>query len=264
MIKRRTVTDEGKARINKSYSLYIDRAMIEAEFDALWAKQSELNPVLFSEKARVELRDALLFQRKLRPVKPGRCTLMPDEYRAPLALPSTQRFRILQEVNNLRIVAEGLRETPLTPAQRDALVLALEHNGKRTFPQLRKAAGLPSNAVFNLEDEKRSELKGNAANAILGRVDRFGERWYELDRADQDEIVMQLVTEESEANLSAWLKARFDLDDKTVEAISNVSLPEGYGSLSRAALERILPALEQDVIPYSDAVRLAGFEHQWL
>ena len=110
----KVIKDEGKSKIDKYYDLYIDRAMIEAEFDALWAKQTKLNPALFTEAARDDLKDVLLFQRKLKPVKPGRCTFMPDEERAPLALPSTQRFRMYQEVNNLRILRGGLKEEPLT------------------------------------------------------------------------------------------------------------------------------------------------------
>ena len=101
---------DGKTKIEKSYDLYIDRAMIEAEFDAMWAKQAEFNPNQFHEVARVDLKDCLLFQRPLRPVKPGRCTLMPDEERAPLALPSQQRFRIYQEVNNLRLLGVSAHE----------------------------------------------------------------------------------------------------------------------------------------------------------
>ena len=86
--------DEGKKRIDKRYDLYIDRAMVADEFDAIWAAQAVLNPAQFTDAARHDLRDTLLFQRNLRPVKPGRCTLLPEEERAPLALPSTQRFRI--------------------------------------------------------------------------------------------------------------------------------------------------------------------------
>lgn len=104
----RVPREDGKFKIEKSYDLYIDRQMIADEFDTLWAKQAKLNPALFTEAARADLRDTLLYQRKLRPVLPGRCTLIPEEPRAPLALPSTQRFRIYQEVNHLRILCRGL------------------------------------------------------------------------------------------------------------------------------------------------------------
>jgi CRISPR-associated endonuclease Csn1 len=251
--------DNGKTKIEKSYDLYIDRAMIEAEFDALWAKQSELNPALFHETARAELKDCLLHQRPLKPVQPGRCTLLPDEERAPLALPSQQRFRIYQEVNNLRLLREGLNEEPLTLTQRDQLVQALETNNKRSFSQIQRLLGF--SGQFNLQDEKRNELKGNSTSALLSKKDFFGHQWTSFDEARQDAIVMQLVTEENETRLIAWLQAETGVDEATAEAIANAPLPEGYGSLSVKALEKILPALRSEVITYDKAVLAAGFDH---
>jgi CRISPR-associated endonuclease Csn1 len=257
--ENRIAQDNGKTKIEKSYDLYIDRAMIEAEFDALWAKQSELNPALFHDTARAELKDCLLHQRPLKPVKPGRCTLLPDEERAPLALPSQQRFRIYQEVNNLRLLREGLSEEPLTLSQRNQLVHALETNSKRSFTQIQKLLGF--SGQFNLQDEKRTELKGNSTSAMLAKKEFFGSSWVSFDEARQDAIVMQLVTEENEARLIAWLQTETGVDDITAERIANAPLAEGYGSLSAKALETILPALRAQVITYDKAVLAAGFDH---
>lgn len=259
--QQRVEKAEGKTRIDKSYDLYIDRAMIEAEFDALWAKQSELNPALFNETARAELKDCLLHQRPLKPVKAGRCTLLPDEERAPLALPSQQRFRILQEVNNLRVQGGHLQEVVLTLSQRDRLVDALEHNSKRNFTQVKKLLGLGGSVQFNIEDPKRQELKGNTTSAILAKTDHFGPAWFKWTEARQDEIVMQLLTEENEARLVAWLQAHTGVSEPRAEAIANAALPEGFGSLSVAALTRILPELRRDVATYDKAVLAAGFDH---
>lgn len=257
--ENRIAQDNGKTKIEKSYDLYIDRAMIEAELDALWAKQSELNPTLFHETARAELKDCLLHQRPLKPVKPGRCTLLPDEERAPLALPSQQRFRIYQEVNNLRLLREGLSEEPLTLTQRDLLVHALETNSKRSFTQIQKLLGF--SGQFNLQDEKRTELKGNSTSALLAKKDFFGSQWTSFDEVRQDAIVMQLVTEENEARLIAWLQTETGVDEATAEVIAKAALPEGYGSLSAKALEKILPALRAEVLTYDKAVLIAGFDH---
>jgi CRISPR-associated endonuclease Csn1 len=259
--QNKVVKDDGKTRIDKSYDLYIDRAMIEAEFDTLWAKQSELNPALFNETARYELKDCLLHQRPLKPVKPGRCTLLPEEERAPLALPSTQRFRIFQELNNLRILREGLKEEPLTLQQRNELANALDQNSKCTFTQIKKLLSLGGAVQFNFEDPKRQEFKGNVTNAILRKGDHFGEAWMKFDEAKQDAIVLQLVKEENEAKLVAWLQQETGIDEKRAEAIANVGLPEGYGSLSAKALARILPELRRDVVTYDKAVLAAGFDH---
>ncbi|GAD20567.1 type II CRISPR RNA-guided endonuclease Cas9 [Acidovorax sp. MR-S7] len=253
--------DEGKKRIDKSYDLYIDRAMIEQEFDALWAAQAAFNPALFHEVARADLKDTLLHQRRLRPVKPGRCTLLPEEERAPLALPSTQRFRIYQEVNHLRLLGEDLREVALTLAQRDAVANALESKARLTFEQIRKLLKLSGSVQFNLEDAKRTELKGNATSAALARKELFGAAWGGFGEALQDEIVWQLVTEEGEGALIAWLQAHTGVDEARAQAIADASLPEGYGSLSRKALARIVPALRAGVVTYDKAVQAAGFDH---
>nr|WP_298213371.1 type II CRISPR RNA-guided endonuclease Cas9 [Acidovorax sp.] len=246
---------------DKSYALYVDRAMIAQEFDALWAAQAALQPGLFHEVARTDLRDTLLHQRNLRPVRPGRCTLLPEEERAPLALPSTQRFRIYQEVNHLRLLDETLRELPLTLAQRDALVAALEGRNKMSFEQMRKVLKLSGTVQFNLEDEKRREIKGNATSALLSHKELFGTAWASFDTALQDEIVWQLVSEEGEGTLIAWLQQHASVDEARAEAIANTALPEGYGSLSRKALARIVPELARDVVTYDKAVLAAGFSH---
>lgn len=267
--EQRIVKDDGKSKIDKSYDLYIDRDMIEAEFDALWAKQSALNPAQFNPTARDQLKDCLLHQRPLKPVKPGRCTLLPDEERAPLALPSVQRFRIYQEVNNLRILREGLKEEALTLQQRDALVAALEANSKRSFTQIKKLLGVGGAVQFNFEDPKRQELKGNTTSAILSKNEHFGKAWFAFDEAQQDAIVLQLVTEENEAKLVQWLQTESGVDERRAEALANVGLPEGYGSLSCKALARILPKLrEAEVVEgqtvlrtYDKAVLAAGFDH---
>jgi len=255
------------------YDLYIDRAMIEAEFDALWAKQAsiwaKINTELFNTAAHDQLKDCLLHQRPLKPVKPGRCTLLPDEERAPLALPSMQRFRIYQEVNNLRVLREGLKEEALTLQQRDALVVALEANSKRSFTQIKKLLGVGGTVQFNFEDPKRQELKGNTTSAILSKDEHFGRAWFAFDEAKQDAVVLQLVSEENEAALVQWLQAESGVDERRAEALANVGMPEGYGSLSSKALARILPKLReveivdgQTVIrTYDKAVLAAGFEH---
>ncbi len=255
------IKDDGKTKIDKYYDLYIDRDMIEHEFDEIWKKQAELNSTLYNEAARANLKDVLLHQRPLKPVKPGRCTFMPNEERAPLALPSTQRFRMYQEVNNLRILREGLKEEPLTLKQRDDLIAALEANSKRTFTQIKKLLGVGGAVQFNFEDPKREELKGNTTSAILSKDEHFGSAWFKFDEAKQDAIVMRLVKEENEAKLIRWLQDETGIDEKRAEAIANVGLPEGYGSLCALALAHILPELRRDVVTYDKAVQAAGFEH---
>lgn len=254
------VEREGKSRLDKSYDLYIDRAMIEAEFDALWNAQSALQPHLYTRTMRERLHDILFFQRPLKPVVPGRCTFIPDELRAPLALPSVQRFRIYQEVNNLRLLDSTLRLEPLSRSDRDKVVQALEKSAKRSFDQIRKLLGLEGTDTFSLEDAKRQELKGNRTSAELSKKHYFGPEWHDFPLELQDEIVLRLLNEESDAVLINWLQQHVGVSEGVARALADASLPDGYGALSLKAIQRILPELCSDVITYDQAVRKAGFD----
>lgn len=260
-IKRESVRARlrGKTVKDKTYDLYIDRAMVADEFDRLWSAQAAFNATVFSDAKRDELRDILLHQRPLRPVRPGRCTLIPTEERAALALPSTQRFRIFQELNNLRLMTPGLQEVPLSREQRDALVKLLDQ-GDVTFTRMLKALKLPSTTKFNLQDVKRDRLKGNSTAKVLADETLFGDRWREFDLATQDNIVDHLLNDASESALVTWLVAHTSVDEARADRIADTGLPEGFGNLSRAALARVLPELEKDVVTYDAAVTRAGFE----
>lgn len=246
----------GKTSKDKAYDLYIDRQMIADEFDALWSAQSAFSPTLFTEGSRVELRRELLHQRPLKPVQPGKCTLIPTEPRAPFALPSTQRFRIYQELNNLRLLGR-LDEVELDKTQRDTLAALLEKD-KVTFAHMRTALGLPTSSKFNLEDAKRRHLNGNFTTKALSEPDRFGPAWYALSTTMQDDVVQRLNSEPDETALVAWLVNTMGIEEDRAERIASANLPEGYGNLSRAALEMVLPFLQAEVISFGKAVERAG------
>ena len=249
----------GKTVKDKAYDLYIDRSMVAEEFDRLWVAQAGFDPAIYTGSKRDELRDILLHQRPLRPVRPGRCTLIPNEERAALALPSTQRFRIYQELNNLRLLSPQLQEQQLTLEQRDTLAKLLER-GDVTFTKMLTALKLKGSTRFNLQDIKRDRLKGNATTKALASADCFGDRWSTLRPELQDEIVVRLLDEASLSALVNWLVEGVDLDEAAAERIANTGLAEGYGNLSRAALARVLPELQRDVITYAESVKRAGFD----
>ncbi|MDW8313263.1 MAG: type II CRISPR RNA-guided endonuclease Cas9 [Burkholderiales bacterium] len=249
----------GRTAKDKAYDLYIDRAMVAREFDELWKVQADRQPDFYTADKRELLRDILFYQRPLRPVEPGRCTLLPEEKRAPLALPSVQRFRIYQELNHLRIIRPDLREDPLTREQRDEVAQLLER-GNVTFDKLRKRLGLDAHTRFNLEDRKRDKLKGNATALVLAKKDHFGDLWHTFTPQRQDEIARRLVTEQSEASLISWLVEETGIEEDRAERIASAALPDGFSNLSEAAIARILPELRKEVVSYAEAVRRAGFD----
>ncbi len=248
----------GTRKDDKAYDFYATRIMTEHELKTLWEKQSSFNPEQYNANAREKLLDTLLFQRELLPVKPGRCTLIPEQYRAPLALPSVQRFRILQELNNLKIVNLDQTESKLTLEQRTRLLDLLLKQKNVSFPKLRTTLKLPKTVKFNLETIARATLKGDLTTIQIADISVFGNKWADFSLQQQDDIVMLLLTESDENELIEKLSQNFQISKEQGQLLADIQLSEGYGRLSKQAIDKILPSLEKSVISYSDAVEEAG------
>ncbi|HET7561548.1 MAG TPA: type II CRISPR RNA-guided endonuclease Cas9 [Rhodanobacteraceae bacterium] len=273
------------------YVLYLQRGMVEEEFDKLWAAQQPHQPQLLTDAARDTLRDIMLFQRRLKPVEPGRCPFETGEYRARLCAPIQQRFRMLQELNHLR-VNEGIGDRPLTLNERNQMLAVLSAEpGLVTFAKLAKSAGLPNAKAFNYgRDEKRKGLKGDAVAAQFSAADALGHAWHDLEPAQQYALAVLVAQADQMESLESALLALpaesaaeteilrgiFDASERAVIStalrslplrptvaqarnIAGVNLPDDYGSLSLKALSRIVPELERDVVTYDEAVRRAGY-----
>ena len=242
------------------YDFYPTRDLIEAEFDALWAAQASFHgEVALSDAARLDLLDTLLFQRPLKPQPVGKCTLEPGDERAPRALPSAQKLRIYQEINNLTVRLPGESARKLTLEERDRLVARALGTAKLTFNGARKVLKLPQEARFNLESEKRKHLDGDKTAAALAAAKCWGPTWRDLPPDTAEAVVERLIEEENEEKLIAWLRDEYGLSETAALAVSNARLPDGHGNLGRQATEKVLRALTSGVVTYDQAVRTAGY-----
>lgn len=257
--KRPMPNDKGKTV--DQYDIYPERALVEAEFDAVWAEQTKYHPAILTAEARARLKDAIFFQRRLKPVDPGVCTFNPGEPRLPWADPLSQRRRLYEQVNQLMIVVPGQKSIALTQSQRDLVAEALLANSKRTFIQIRRLLKLTPDLRFNLESEKRKDLIGDETAAILSKDEHFGPGWRRLPLDLQRQIVSRLLEDEDEQALAAWLQQGCGLDGAQAIAVALTPLPDGYGSLGETATRAILTELEKDVAVYSEAARRAGYHH---
>lgn len=243
------------------YDLYPERTMVMAEFDALWSAQAPHHPSVLTEAARDRLWDIIFFQRRLKPARPGKCTLVPEEERLPRAHPLFQRRRVYEQANSLEIIGPDLIGRSLSREQRDRVAEALLANPKRTFGQLRRLLKLPPDTSFNLESDSRKDLKGDETAATLSREQYLGSRWRALSTEEQATVVQRLLDEQEEETLVAWLMARLSIDADRAERVARARLPDGYGNLGPTATRKIVAALESDVISYDKAVALAGYHH---
>ena len=251
---------DGKTiRARLGNGLYPDRAMIEDELEAIHKAQVSHHPNVGPNDWDAVIK-TLLFQRDLRPVERGHCTLMPEERRAYRAYPIFQRYRIWQEVLNMEVALPGDGFRPLGVAERERVVDKLLSSKSRTFEQIVVDAGLPEGTRVNLRSVAREKLDGDLTAFVLGKGQCFGKKWRQLSLERQQEVVERLIGVEDSLELEDWLQDEFDLSDEAAEAIATAKLPPGTGNLSLAAIESLLPHM-QNGRRYHDAVSDAGLGH---
>lgn len=285
-------TQDPLARIRGKHTR---RQMLQAEFDAIWAAQQRHHAALLTEElkhgasgptsfprepewagsAEQALRKfgiygLLFFQRPMYWPKSvvGQCELNPKEKRSPRADRAAQKFRIYQEVNNLRIIAGHDGEIKeLQPEQREKVLALLFRKKEVTFDELRKSLKLLENDGFNLEAGERKKLKGMETDCLLAHKSLFGKAWFERDEAERDSIVRSLLDDEEDV-IMARATSEWGLSTESAADVASVSLPEGYASYGRETLRRLLPFIAQgmplmtrDETPC--AVVAAGFLPPW-
>ncbi len=259
--------------VKATYDFYISRQMIEEEFDALWQAQQAWHPDLLTEEAYNALHRIIFHQRELKAPPVGRCTLLPEESRAAKALPSSQRFRLYQEINHLKCI--DLRtgeECHLSQEQRDQLAAYLERRSNAKYVDLRKQLfGKTAYEKYQFTIEAtalaRKNLYGNTTTHKLKNDKAFGPDWHQLSLKTQDEIVCCLIEAEDEAEVTDWLIYQHKLSPESAAYVAGVSLEEGHLRFSQTAVNRVLPHLvngwdadEDKPLTYDQAVRAAGFK----
>jgi len=242
--------DPETSRIRERYT---HRAMFMSEFDAIWKKQKKFHPALLTDELYRDLHKAFFFQRKLKSVRRlvGDCTYEKGSKRCPWYRPEAQRFRILQAVNNLRILPADGQFRPLTEEERLILCRELEENESRTFTQAKKALGLKPRAVrFDLEEGGEKRFLGNTTQAKMVKL--FGGQWLEWDEAQQEKVLQDLMSVEKDEVLRKR-GAIYGLKGPLLDDFCELILEPDYCSLSRKALKKLLPLMEKGM-PYMTAV----------
>jgi len=247
-------------------AFWTDRTMLEDEFRQIVRAQARFHPE-FAPKLESSLqRENGLFnrifrQRPLKPQQPGVCTIDGESARTPWAHPLAQRFRILQNLTNLRVqIPPDPAFRPLSREEFDKLYAKLKTTRRVECRKIRKILGLPEEARFNLDHELRSELIGDETAAKLAGKKLFGKAWHDLPAERQEEIVERLIAEPDEEAIVAFGK-RLGLDEKGVRELAAVRLPQGHCHLGLPVLRAIVPIMERQGLGYAEALREAGFHH---
>lgn len=264
-------TDPEAKRIRGRWT---SRQMYEHEFNKIWSEQAVHHPSM-TDQAREAVRRAIFHYRPLKSQRHliGKCNIT-GKRRAPAACRLAQRFRMLQKVNDLRIVPhDRIEQTdpssgktkrrwvkipraegrPLDADER-ARVFARLKQGDATFSDLRKpdVLNLKPNMRFNFETEGEKKLPGNRTAEVMRRV--FGERWDALSDEDQEQAVDDLLGYTRKDALVRRARNRWGLVPEAAEAFAEAPLEEGYAAHSRQALRDLINIM-QDGTPYATAYK---------
>jgi CRISPR-associated endonuclease Csn1 len=229
---------------------WTSRQMYRDEFELIWQAQQTLHPTLTKE-LHDALGAAIFSQRPLKSQKNliGRCDLHPEKRRAPLACMLAQRFRLLQRVNDLRVIAPDGEVRPLRDDERTKLIAALDREGDLTWTAIRKLLGLRKskeyerNWAFNFEEGGDKKLIGNRTGAKLASL--IGEQWTVLAPERQERLVDEVLSFESVNALAQRLESAWNLSPSQAAAVADVLLEPGYAALSRKAVRELLPLMER-------------------
>lgn len=178
---------EEALRSGKSYEAFQfltpTNELVREEAAALRAAQSAHVPIDDETWALIEEKAG--FRRDLKTRTPGRCRFLTDEPRCIRALPSFQLFRILQQVNNLRVDGRPLDERQF----RDVVDL-LQRNDRKTLRDIAETLMLKPKQLAQAEREGAS-LVGARTDVALGRV--LGEAWTSLSIEERDRWTMRFL-----------------------------------------------------------------------
>lgn len=236
-----------------------DRQMYHEELNLIWQKQAKHNTTLTND-VKEQIEQIIFFQRplKLKDDRVGKCSLEPSKKRAQQAKLECQKFRYLQDINNLQYFDPHREQwTKITTEDKEALKILFESKATITFPQIRKKLGLDRHIEFNLEQGNK-KLKGNITACDIRAV---LPSWDNLNDTQQHALVEDIITIKKKSVLKKRLINHWQYDLKTSINLCLLELEPAHSNLSIKAIRKLLPYLEEGKI-YSDARIAAGYDYE--
>jgi CRISPR-associated endonuclease Csn1 len=259
--------DSNKERIRNRYNLRDD---VEKELQTICQTQG----IALDSQLYQDLRKAIIWQRPLRTQKGtvGICTLEKGKRRCQLSHPYYELYSAWSIINNIKLKPKDSSPKEfkfLTEEQRQKVYkeIFLRKEAHFDFEDISKKLDKQGNYDFNYR--RHQNITGCLVSAYMYSI--FGENWLSTqikkeaspksgkDHYDIEDIWHVLVTFNNPEQLQNFGKNNLGLIDEQLKQLNTLfkKMPEGYGSLSLAAIKKILLQLETGLI-YSEAVMTAN------
>ncbi len=198
----------------------------------------------------------------------GKCTLEPEEPRAPKASYSFEHFALLAKINAIKILRTGEGERFLTKTEREKIAELAHKSDSVTYKKIRKELGFQNDEIFNIsygyndKDEVEEKTK-------LNYLKSFHEMRKAFDKFEKGRFK---IISKNERNIIAYAFTVYKNDQKIKEYLRENGLKEEYiyvlvenlqgftkvGNLSIKACDKIIPFLEEGCL-YNEACEKAGY-----
>jgi len=267
---RKTKFNTDDQEVNSSRISYVE------EFNILMKAQNiskELSDAFF---------DAIFFQRPLKSQKGavGKCTLEKTKTRCPISHPLFEEFRMYQYLNSIKVKERNsdkfvfLSEFPeYYKIAQDKFYRVSAKNFK--FIDISKsinAIAKKSSLIFEFNYNDKYPIVGSPIISKLIEVfdaDDWTDckkiivsKYKRQDNKTSDELVDELwhtlffsgdfVNDVTSEKVKSFIRNRFDISEEKVNYYEAINLKQGYSSLSKKAIGKILPFLENKIIyPYA-------------
>jgi len=255
--------DTKEQRIRNRYTL---RKMYLDEFNYIWEKQKEFYQQILTDELLTIIRDRIIFkQRPLKSVKHlvGKCKFEKNKKRAPKSSFEFQEFRMLQQVNNLRI-SGGSRideETQqLTLVEREKLINELSEKGsvKLDDKKTRTLLGLDPKIQYKFNLEHQGKLDG--LYTLYEFKKALGNCFKCFNQEDLNAMLHSLYYADSDEWLKEYAKRKWNLSEEIAVNFTKIKLQSDYGTISTKAIRKILPYMREGLM-YDEAAKKAGYDH---
>lgn len=240
--------EQGKCKRNRSHEgghLRTDRKMYQDELEQIWKKQNQYFPHLpkdfFADNEGIKR--IIFYQRplKLKKDRIGKCLLEPQKYRAAKARLEVQRFRYLQDVNNLEYFERQTDQwISLDNEKKQKLIEYFEHHPFINITNLRKELGFDKTYKFNLE---MKNLKGNITACEIRSV--LNTIWDEYTNKQQEVLVEDLLSIKKKSALKTRLINHWGLETSQAVKLCLLEFEPGHSNHSLKAIKNLITHLEQ-------------------
>lgn len=263
------------------YSFTITRDMVEAEAHALFAAQRQHKNPFASEELEARYCEILLSQRSFdagpggdspfqQGDRRGLCTFERDELRAFKACYTFEYFKLLQDLNHIRILSTDRSSRTLTADERERVITLAMKREKLNYGHLRTELGLGEEERFNTvryygetaeEAEKKLKfLEMQSYHKLRKALDTIKKGYIaSLSHGQLDEIATILSLYKSDERRIVHLQ-ELGLELPVMKALLSLSFSKA-GNLSLVAMKKMIPHLERGV-NYDEAAKAVYGDHR--